>query len=153
MAKRRRDTQTLDLLRDFTPAPIVERFDDEAVKAFSIAARLAKAITATFADADMDRRQLAQDMSEFLQDDVSKHMLDKYASSSAEHQISAVRLLALVAVTEDVRPLNTLLKEAGLIAVPAEYEALLRRERARELKEKIEREEQIADAAWRASRR
>lgn len=153
MARRRRDTQTLDLLRDYSPAPIVERFDADQVKAYSAAARLAKAIGATLADASQNRDALARAMSEYLGDDVSKNMLDKYASSSPEHQISAVRLIALVAVTEDARALNTLLDDAGLIAVPAKYEALLRREQARELREKLEREEQAADAAWRASRR
>jgi hypothetical protein len=44
------------------------------------------------------------------------------------------------------------LSEAGLIVVEAKYEALLKRERARELRERAERAEQAADAEWRARR-
>ena len=151
---RRRDALTADLFRDFRPEPVVERFDAEAVKAWSMQARLSKAVALTMDEADMSRDEIATQMSEVLKAPVSKAMLDGYASQAREqHSISAVRLVALVAVTQDVRPLNTLLEDAGLIVIPKKYEALLRREKARELKERAEREEQAADAEWKAGKR
>jgi hypothetical protein len=80
-------------------------------------------------------------------------MLDAYASQAREqHSISAVRLAALITITEDPRALNVLLEDAGFIVIPKKYEALLKRERARELREQLEREERAADAEWRAKR-
>lgn len=101
----------------------------------------------------MGRAEIAAAMSELLKTTVSKAMLDGYASQAREqHSISAVRLAALVAVTNDARALNALLEDTGLIVIPKRYEALLRREKARELRERAEREEQAADAEWKAKR-
>jgi hypothetical protein len=150
---RQRDTRTLDLYRDFEPPAVVERFSPEETKGWTPAARLSKAVALALDDYAPGREAAAEAMSEVLGDKVSKSLLDKYASQAAEgHTISALRLMALVAVTSDVRPLNTLLEGAGLIVVDKKYEALLRREQARLLKERAEREEQAADAEWRARR-
>jgi hypothetical protein len=101
----------------------------------------------------MSREEVARRMSEFLQEDVRVSMLDAYASQAkAQHQIPATRLVALTMVTGDARPLNALLNEADLIAVPARYEALLKRERAKEMLEELQREVAAADAEWRARR-
>lgn len=148
----KRDGSTLDLFRDIQPAPVVPRFAAEDVKAWSRARRLSKAIAKMLADDGRSRDELAAAMSELLEEAVSKAMLDNYAAQEKEHQISALRLAALVMVTGDARALNALLEEAGLIVVEAKYEALLRREKARELRERAEREEQAADAEWRARR-
>lgn len=151
---RKRDTFSLDLFRDYQPEPVVERFADDAVKAWSLAGRLSKAIALTIDDSDMTREDIAHAMSDMTKTSVSKAMLDAYTSQAREqNQISAVRLAALVAITGDARALNVLLEEAGLIAIPKKYEALLKRERARELRALLEREEQAADAEWRAKQR
>lgn len=149
----RRDRRTLDLFRDYAPTPVVARFEAEAVKAYRLQGRVAKAVARTLDDAGRSRAEVARAMSEVLGEDVSKAMLDAYASQAKEgHQISAARLAALVEVTGDARALNTLLADFGLIAVPDRYEALLRREAAREARERFEREEAAADAEWRARR-
>jgi hypothetical protein len=148
----KRDGSTLDLFRDLQPAPVVPRFAADDVKAWSRARRLSKAIAKTLADDGRSRDDIAAAMSELLEEAVSKPMLDNYAAQEKEHQISALRLAALVMVTGDARALNALLEEGGLIVVEAKYEALLRREKARELRERAEREEQAADAEWRARR-
>jgi hypothetical protein len=150
MAPRRRDTATIDLFREYEPTPVVRRFDDEEIKAWSAARRLARAISAALDG--FKRDEIAAAMSEQLGETISKATLDAYASPEKPHAIPAHRLAALVAATGDERLINALLGDLGLIAVPAKYEALLKRERARELKEKLEREEQAADAQWRASR-
>lgn len=147
---RRRDTSTIDLFRDFEPTSVVRRFEAEEIKAWSAARRLARAIGAALDG--FKREEVAAEMSEQLGETISKATLDAYASPEKPHAIPAHRLATLYSVTGDERLLNALLNEVGLIAVPARYEALLKRERARELKERLEREEQAADAQWRASR-
>ncbi|MCW5708711.1 hypothetical protein [Shinella sp.] len=150
---RQRDPFTVDLFRDYTPAPVVDRFDDEEVKAWSLAGRLAKAVALTMEESGKSREQLAAELSEITKASVSKAMLDAYASQAREqHSISALRLAALAVATGDARAFNVLLEEAGLIVVPKKYEALLRRERAKEMREMLDREEKAADAEWRAKR-
>lgn len=149
---RPRDTHTIDLFSEFEPKPVVARFAEDKVRAWTPARRLSRAIAATLDEAAASREKLADALSEQIGERVSKAMLDAYASPEKPHAISAVRLAGLAMVTEDVRALNTLLAEAGLIVVEAKYEALLRREKARELRERAEREEQAADAEWKARR-
>lgn len=150
---RQRDTQTLDLLVDFEPESVVERFDENETRAWTRSGRLSKAVALSLNNSPMSREDIARAVSDYLGDKVSKALLDKYASQAAEeHSISALRLVALIAVTGDVRPLNTLLADLDLIVVPRRYEALMKREQARILKERFEREEQAADVAWRSRR-
>ncbi len=149
---RRRDTQTIDLFSDYEPKPVVDRFPEEKVRAWTPDRRLSRAIAATLDEAAVSREKIAAALSEQIGERVSKGMLDAYASPEKPHAISALRLAGLAMVTGDVRALNTLLAEAGLIVVEAKYEALLRREKARELRERAEREEQAADAEWKARR-
>lgn len=150
---RRRDSLTADLFRDYKPEPVVERFDADAVQAWSLEGRLSKAVALTMDESGISRADIAAAMSDTLKANVSKAMLEAYASQAREqHSISAVRLAALIEVTGDARALNVLLESSGLIVVPQKYEALLRREKARELRERAEREEQAADAQWKAQR-
>lgn len=152
MAKR--DAFTMDLFSEYKPTKVVDRFDAERVQAWSLAGKLAKAIALTMEDSRMSRDEIAAQMSELTKSSVSKGMLDTYSSQARENnQISAVRLAALVAITGDARALNVLLEEAGLIVVPKKYEALLKRERARELRDAMDREIQNADAQWKANNR
>lgn len=152
MVRPRRDTATADLFRDYQPEPVVERFAPEQVQAWSLAARLSKAVSLTLKETAVPRDEVARAMSDVLNDEVSKAMLDAYASQAKEHSISAVRLAALVEVTGDARALNALLENSGLIVVPKKYEALMRREKARETIERAQRDEQAADAEWKAKR-
>ncbi|WP_374627510.1 hypothetical protein [Devosia sp.] len=147
-----RDRITLDLFRDFEPPEVVARFPAEQVRAETLAGKLSRAVKATLDAFAKSRGDTALAMTEFLGEDCSKTMLDKYASQGAEHSISAARLAALVAVTGDPRPLNALLESIGLIVVPKRYEWLIRRERARELQRLAEQEAAAADAQWRAQR-
>lgn len=148
----RRDGNTLDLFRDLVPTPVVPRFGDDDVKAWTPARRLSRAIAKTLDECGRSREEIASALSEHLGERVSKALLDAYASPEKPNAISAQRLAGLVVVTGDARALNTLLSAAGLIVVEAKYEALLKREKAREIKERAEREEQAADAEWKARR-
>lgn len=142
----------MDLFKDYDPGPVVERFAEQDVKAFTPAARLSKSIARVLADSKLSRDDIAQRMSEVTHERITRVMLDNYASQTKEHAISAQRLAALSIVTGDVRALNELLRDAGLIVVDQSYEALLRRERAKELADRFERDAAAADAEWRAKR-
>ncbi|WP_127088359.1 hypothetical protein [Aquabacter cavernae] len=149
---RRPDRSTLDLFRDYEPQPVVPRFVEADVRAWTEARRLSRAIALTLDEDGRGREALADLLSERIGERVSKGMLDNYASPEKPHAISALRLIGLVTITGDARALNLILGEAGLIAIDRKYEALLRRERARELRERLEQEERAADAEWRAKR-
>lgn len=153
MPKRRPDAGTIDLFREYQPTRVVERYAEDSVRAFDLAGRLSKAVARTLEDCDMSRADVAAAMKDLLQDEtMSKAMLDNYASQAKEHVISALRLVALVAVTGDPRPLNMLLETANLVVVPARYEPLIRREVAKDRQAALQREIDAADAAWRAGK-
>lgn len=149
-----RDTHTLDLFREFKPKPVVERFPEERVRGATHAARIARAVSEALKECGRSRDAVAQAMSEYLGEPVSRAMLDAYASPArASHAIPAHRLLALAVVTGAAKPLiNALAADAGLIAIEAGYEALIRREMAREAAERLTREAAAADAQWKAGR-
>jgi hypothetical protein len=151
--KRRGDSGTLDLFATLETAPAVARFDAERVRGATINARIAKAVAAVLKDAGRSRDVIAQEMSAYLGEPVSRASLEAFASEAKEgHTISAPRLVALFVVTGDLRLLNAVLADTGAIAVEERYEALIRRERYAELEERASRERQAADAAWRARR-
>lgn len=147
---RRRDTATLDLFGDIAPAPVVPRFAEEEVRAWSRQRRLSRAIARTLEDDGRSREEIAAALSEVVDEKVTRAMLDAYASQEKPHGISALRLIGLVTVTGDTRPLNALLAEADLIAIDAKYEALIRRELADEAMERLVAEREAADAQWKA---
>lgn len=106
MARARGDKNTLDLLA-WEPPALVERFEETMVRAASLRARIAKAVAETLKAAPMPREQIAGKMSAWLGEDVSKHMLDAYASEAREEQtIGYLRVLALFHVTGDARLLQ-----------------------------------------------
>lgn len=151
--KKRQRPDNLDLLRNVAPLSVVERHDPDRVRAATLTMLLARSIAETLRNCEMTRTEVAQAMSEQLGESVTEAMLNKYASTASEqHTIPAHRLVALTAVTKDARILNALLAEAGLIAIPQKYEALLRREMAREARERLDREIDAAESEWKASR-
>src|SRR5581483_6822023 len=136
-----RDSSTIDLFRDYAPGPVVPRYPAERVKAATLRMLLARAIAQTLAEQHKPRAEIAAEMSSYLDEIVTPAMLDKYASqASAAHTIPAHRLIALVVATGDVRLLNALAAEAGLIVIGAKYEALIKREMAKEARDRLDRE-------------
>lgn len=150
---KRRDTSTPDLFRDFTPPPVVARYDAERVRAATMTMRLARAVSEALKNSGRARNIVAHLMSEWLGESVSEAMLGQYASpANDKHNIPAHRLIALAAVTKDARLINALLADTGLIAVDEKYEALIRREMAKEARDRLDREIAAADATWKAGR-
>jgi len=109
MAKQRGDTDTLSLLDWQPPEPerLVERYPEPQVRAGTLRGRIAKAVSETLRHAEQSREDIAAAMSDWLGEDVTKNMLDAYASQSREdHTIPYLRLLALTHVTGDTRLLQ-----------------------------------------------
>lgn len=142
-----------DLFGAFTAPTIVEQFAPERVRATSCSARIKRAAAEAIHDCSMGRKAIAQAMSDFLGEPVTAAMLDQYTSPAAEsHNISAHRLVALLVVTGDVRLMNGALHDTGVIAVSAKYEPLIRREMAKEARDRLDRQIDAADAQWRVNK-
>lgn len=74
-----------------------------------------------------DRFQIASEMSRLLDEDVTKWMLDAYASEArGEHNISAARFLALIAVTDRFDILDHATRKVGAALLVGEEIALAR---------------------------
>lgn len=77
-------------------------------------ARVAAGVARILRESDRDRAVIARQMSDMLGEPVSKAMLDAYASQArAEHNISASRWWALVAVTERFDVADDIAQRAG----------------------------------------
>jgi hypothetical protein len=150
---RRRDPETPDLFRDFTPAPVVMRFSPERVRAARASARISRAVAEAIKQSRRSRGQIALAMSAYLGEDVSAAMLDQYTSTANDkNNIPAHRLIALLAVTGDARVINAALHDTSLVAVDAKFEPLIRREMAKEARDRLDREISAADAQWRVNK-
>src|SRR5262245_54545774 len=104
--KRHRDTDTVDLFKAYSPAPAVERFSAERVRASRASSRIARAVAEAIKVSKLSRDDIAKEMSNYLGESVTVAMLDQYTSTANEkNNIPAHRLIALVAVTGDIRVL------------------------------------------------
>ena len=102
----------------------VERFDEGRVKAATLRAKIAHAVSETLRDCGKSREDVAHDMSVVLDEIVSKPMLDAYASEArADHTIPFLRLIALMMVTGDVRPLQLAAEATGHLVISAQGRA------------------------------
>ena len=76
--------------------------------------QVSRAVATMLKDDVRAREVIAAEMSVLLDDDVSRHMLDAYASPARpEHKVPASRLFALVAVTNRFDLLDRILREIG----------------------------------------
>jgi len=151
MARGRRDTETLDLLSWRPAEEMVRRYKPERVRAASLRILIAHAVAETLRDSTLNRFAVAERMSAYLGEAVSKNMLDAYASASREeHSISYLRLLALVHATGDVRPLQIGAELLGHSVIDDRYLSWVEVGQLGEAKEEITKN---YDAALRTARR
>lgn len=121
MTRRRPRLSPAPDLFSWAPPQTTTAFAPERIRAASLAASIAKAISAALRDCGKDRAAVAAEMSAFLGEPVSVETLDKYASEAAESRvINAVRLVALIRATRDRRLLE-------LIAAPLDWAVIERR--------------------------
>lgn len=116
----------------------------------SSAARIKRAIAEAIKQSKYGREAIAILMSESTGENITAATLDQYTSTANEkHNIPAHRLVALFQATGDVRLINAMLEGSDAVAVPAKYEALIRREMAKEALDRLQQEVNAADAEWR----
>ncbi|MEM7047852.1 MAG: hypothetical protein AAF442_09455 [Pseudomonadota bacterium] len=91
--------------------------------ALSCRARISLAVAQTLDKSPHTREQIAQAMSDLLNQQISKTVLDGYASPARESNvIPADRAAALVRVTGDEAVIRAMLVNSGRIVVDARYE-------------------------------
>jgi hypothetical protein len=101
-------------------SPLAETagYPPEAVRAATLAGRISRAVAHTLRECALERDEIAERMGAFLGERVSTAMLNAYASQARDdHNISAVRLIALAYATSDARLLDLLAAELGLAVV------------------------------------
>jgi hypothetical protein len=119
---RPRDLKTLDMFTEWQPPEVVQRFADVSVRAATLRDKIALAVAETLSGSELDRPTVAQKMAEWLGEDVSKNMLDAYASQAREdHVISLLRLIALVHATGDLRIFQMIAEMFGYSVVEDRY--------------------------------
>lgn len=75
---------------------------------------LRQALSQSLKEQPLSRYEVAAKMSEMLGDDISKNMLDAYTAESREtHQISVVRLVAMILATRDYDLLALVAEKVG----------------------------------------
>lgn len=110
MGKRRASIDVSQLGFTFTPPLPARRDADLAGLDRVVAASVAVALK----EDDRSREEIAGAMSALLAEGVSKPMLDAYASEArGDHNISAARVLALIAVTERFDLLDAMVRRIG----------------------------------------
>lgn len=116
MKKLRRQSsirQQLDLL-DWQPASPVVAYVVDKVKAATLARSISKAVSETLKSCGRSRAQVAEAMSEYLDEAVTENVLNAYASESRDDLIiNITRLDALLAITKDRRLLELLAARHG----------------------------------------
>lgn len=155
MARRRGDTQTMDLLAWQPRTEPIKRFRPEVTRAASLRAAISKMVAQSLKDCDRSRDDVAAAMGAYLGDGevVPKSMLDAYASEARDdHVISLLRFLALAHATGDAqRLLQGLAEHFGLAVIPERFVPAIRAEMLRDQIEHLQREEALARRSWKGA--
>lgn len=155
MSPRRNDRRQLDLL-DWQPTNPVSAFPAAEVRAASLGATISKAVSAALKHYGGSRAQVAQHMSEYLDEAVSEHMLNAYAAEArSEHVINVVRFIALLHVTRDRRLLEEIARLFDWAVIERRFLPAIELAELEEHKAEIEREADVRrrllrkSGAWR----
>jgi len=118
---RRRSPDQLDLLC-WEPSKPVLAFDPVSVRGASIAVSIAKGVSQALRGCGRTRDDVARLMGEYLDEVVSEHMLNAYASEArSEHIINLVRFVALIHVTRDRRLLELIAAQFDWAVIERRY--------------------------------
>ena len=121
MVRNAKDNITPDLL-DWQPPKVAVGYQPEDVRANDLAARLSRAIALAMKDCPKQRQQIADDMSAYLGEKITKSMLETYASQAREtNVINMARFAALIHATDDYRLLSLLTDLFGFSVVPDKH--------------------------------
>jgi hypothetical protein len=128
-----------DLLEWQPPAPTA-RFEERTVRAATIQGRVSMALSQAMTDCTLDRAEIAKRMGDYLGEDVSKNMLDAYASQAREtHSISLPRFVAFMHATGDRRLLEMLAEIFGWAVIPRKFLPLIELSAVREREDALRR--------------
>lgn len=153
MSKRRSSLDQVQLGFTFDPPTPAKASADLAGFERLIAAKVARALK----DDVRSRDVIAAEMTDLLGEEVSRFMLDAYASEARDnHNISAGRFLALVAVTERYDLLDAAVRRIGAALLVGEEIMTARlghlQSRLREIKSEIRKVEASATPIMRGMR-
>lgn len=152
----RRDTSTIDMFAEWQPVDPVQRFDEKRVRAASLRQQMALGVAETLRDAAKageDRDTIAERMAEWLGEEVSKNLLDAYASQAREeHVISLLRLIALVHATGDLRILQMIAEMFGHSVIEDRYLPHIQYAQLADKKEELDRAFELARRKIRTTR-
>lgn len=138
------DPRQGDLLA-WQPSDPVQRYPEVQVRATTLRARIARAVATTLKETDTERSDVARLMSDWLDEKVTKAMLDAYASEAREsHSIPYLRLIALVHVTGDARPLQLAAEQFGYSVIADRHLGWVRVGQIADHREEVEREFEAA---------
>ncbi len=153
MPPRPRDDKTLDLFGwedQKLPELKIRVFPEPEVRAGSLRAKFARVVALALKDCGKTRETIAEEISAFLGEEVTKNMIDAYAAvSREEHSISVHRLLALVQVTGDMRILQAIVEPFGHVAVPARYMGAIEYAMLQERLDETKQAQALAKRKWR----
>ncbi|MDX5595293.1 hypothetical protein [Pseudovibrio sp. SPO723] len=148
----RRCQHTGDLL-SWQPPKVEARFDPDRVRAASLPAKVARALSEALRTDRRSREEVAAALSDRLGEAIRRDSLDAWASEARESSnISAYRLMALVAVLNSKELLNELLTGTDMIVVDRKYRPLIERELMEEAQLRLKRMIQQADREWRGKK-
>ncbi len=153
MVRDRHDFKTNDLL-GWEPAELVKQFDPERMRSVDLRSKISRAVAETLKDCEGNRENIAQEMSVWLGESVTKNMLDTYASQGREdHSMPFLRLIALIHVTGDTRLLQMAAELFGHSVIDNRYLAWVDVGRLADQKENIDKEFNVARRLARSSKR
>lgn len=149
----KRDRVTPDLFKDWQPPQVAVDLTGPRPQGGSLRSRISRAVSQALSDCDIPRDQVARGMSDYLGEDVSKNMLDAYASQAREgHTITLERFIALIEVTGQTGLLGFVAEGFGLVVVPAKYSSLIELHFIDEQMATLEARRAATAASWRAKR-
>lgn len=109
----------MDLLAYTSP---VAAFEPSRVRGATLAATLAKAISAALKACGKSRDQVAHDLGEYLGDPLEKSTLDKWASEANEGYLpTIVRFIGLIHATKSRELLQVIADHFGWVVIDRKY--------------------------------
>ncbi len=155
MVKARGDNTTLDLLTEWNPPAVAVRFTQpERVRGSSFSQRISRAVSEVLKDCGKTRDEIAAAMSEYTGEEVTKNMLDAYASMAREsHTISLERAFALLHATGDARIFGMELERFDLAVIPERYLGAVDDAMIEDQREQLRKSQLAARRRWKGSAR
>ncbi|MGR3760924.1 hypothetical protein ACUXV3_12460 [Roseobacteraceae bacterium NS-SX3] len=143
----------MDMFTDWQPPEVSVRLPDEVATGGNLGSRIARAVARVLKACALSREEVAAAMSDYLGQEVSKNMLDAYASEAREdHKITFERMIALVAVTGEVGLIGFAAEMFDLVVVPEKYSDLIELHFIEEQERALAARKNAKLARWRACR-